>query len=84
MRITIPHLMKLRAAGGTATLSWQPAKDNTLTVWYKVSADGEVLAEAAELSATLPLSKVQGRKLTVQAVDFFENVSEPSEPVQVK
>ena len=80
--------VKLEVRSGRAVLSWPPARDNTLTVWYKVLAGegdrAEVVAEAAALSAELPLAKVRGRKLSVCAVDFFENVSEPSRPVAVK
>jgi len=80
--------VRCRSRGGRAVLSWAPAADNTLTVWYKVLAgDGEaaeVVAEVAALEASLPLAKVRGRKLSVRAVDFFENVSEPSKPVKVE
>jgi hypothetical protein len=36
------------------------------------------------LSVTLPLAKFRGRPVTVQAVDFFENFSEPSDPVTAR
>jgi len=71
-------------AGGRAKLAWKPAEDNTLTVWYRVCADGETVAEVPALSAELAAGKVAGKKLTVQAVDFFENFSEPSEPVTAR
>jgi len=76
-----PDGLTCTLAGGKAKLAWKPAKDNTLTVWYKVCADGKTVAEVPALSAELAAGKVAGKKLTVQAVDFFENVSEPSEPV---
>jgi len=76
--------VRCTVASGKARLSWAKAPDNTLTVWYKVSAGGETVAESAGLSVELPLEKVRGKALTVQAVDFFENVSPPSDPVEAK
>ena len=80
--------VRCRAEGDRARLSWDRSADNTLTVWYRVGLgegeDAKTAAEVAELSVTLPLAEVRGKKLTVQAVDFFENISEPSRPVTVE
>ncbi|HET6428848.1 MAG TPA: hypothetical protein VFJ30_10585, partial [Phycisphaerae bacterium] len=76
-----PAGVKVRTQAGRAVVSWEPAKDNTLTVWYRVTAGGRTIAEAAELSASVPASAVEGRKVAVQAVDFFENISAASEAV---
>ncbi len=79
-----PTGVKVAVKAGKAVVNWLPARDNTLTVWYKVTADGRTVAEAAELSASIPLAKVKGKAVTVQAVDFFENVSAPSKPVMAR
>ena len=80
--------VKCAVEGDTAKLSWKKSADNTLTIWYKVVAGegeaAETVAEVAELSATLPLERVKGKKLFVHAVDFFENVSERSEPAEAR
>jgi hypothetical protein len=80
--------VKRRIEKDKVVLSWDKAADNTLVVWYKVLAgegqDAQTVAEAAELSATLAPADVKGRALRVCAVDFFENVSEPSDPVKVE
>ena len=73
--------LKVRLEGDKAILSWEKSADNTLTCWYEVTAGegqaAKVVAEAAELGATVPASAVAGQKITVRAVDFFENFSEP-------
>jgi len=79
-----PAGVKVQVRAGKAVVSWKPADDNTLTVWYQLTAGGKTVAEVAELSAVLPAAKVKGRALTVRAVDFFENFSEPSEAVKVE
>ena len=55
---------------------------STLHVWW--ARRPQVACRAAELTATVPAEKVQGRKLRVAGVDFFENVGEASEPVEAK
>ncbi len=80
--------LRLRQEGGKAILSWDRSADNTMTVWYRVLAgqgkDRQVLAEVPALSVELPAEKVRGADLCVQAVDFFENASEPSQPIRAK
>ena len=74
-----------KVEGGQALLRWSPARDNTLTVWYRVQdEDKNVIADVAELSVALPLASVKGKKLTVVAVDYFENFSKPSALASVK
>ena len=86
-----PAGVTVKPDGGVATVSWQPSVDNTIVAWYRVVAgegkDQQVLAEAAELSVKLPAAKLAGAKqagqtIRVQAVDFFENASEPSDPAK--
>ena len=84
-----PGGLSAKRHGREVTFSWQPAKDNTLTVWYRLEAaapgsSAQIVAEAAELSVTLPAAKVAGKTVTVRAVDFFENVSPPSRPVKAR
>ena len=79
-----PAGVKAATADGKTTVTWNKSADNTLTVWYKVLADDAVVAEVAALSVELTADKVAGKTLTVRAVDFFENVSQPSESVKVK
>jgi len=83
-----PKNVRCKAAGETVTISWDKSADNTLTVWYEVSAGAgkaaRVVAEAAALSVTLPVERLKGRRVTVRAVDFFENFSAPSRPVKVR
>ncbi len=76
--------VKCKVDGEKARLSWDKSPDNTLTVWYQVAADGKPVAEVAELSAELPRGEVKGRRITVRAVDFFENFSQPSDPVAAR
>jgi len=83
-----PAGVRCRADGEQVMLAWNPSRDNTLTVWYRILlGEGEQarpIAETARLSMALPRAAVGGRKLCVQAVDFFENVSEPSRPVNAR
>ena len=39
---------------------------------------------AYDLTATVPAAAVAGRQITVRAVDFFKNFSEPSDPAKAK
>jgi formylglycine-generating enzyme required for sulfatase activity len=74
--------IKLRVEGDKAMLSWDKSIDNTLTCWYEVTVgegpSAKVVAEVADLGVTLPASAVARQKITVRAVDFFENFSEPA------
>jgi hypothetical protein len=74
--------IKLRVEGDKALLSWDKSVDNTLTCWYEVTVgegpSAKVVAEVAELSVALPASTTARQKITVRAVDFFENFSEPA------
>ena len=78
---------KVKIEGDKAVISWDKSADNTLTCWYQVKAGegrDQVTLEAADLSVTVPSSAVAGKKITVRAVDFFENFSEASDPVTAK
>ncbi len=74
--------------GASAVLTWKEAPDNTLTCWYRILAgegkDAQTVTEVADLTVKLPAEKIKGKKLSVVAVDYFENFSEPSEAVEAK
>lgn len=74
--------VKVQAEGESATVSWDRAKDNTLTAYYEVLADGKQVAQTHQLSARLPAAKVKGKAVTVVAYDFYGNASKPSEPAR--
>jgi len=73
---------------GRIRLSWKPATDNTAVTYYEVNlahqgrpADRHAAANAGQV-LRVPSTEVavdgRGlRKVTIRAVDFFENVSEP-------
>ena len=65
-------------------LSWNRSKDNTITAYYRVRADGKTLAETHQLSLSLDPAAVAGRALTVTAWDLYGNESKPSAPVRVR
>jgi hypothetical protein len=65
-----------QAAGDKVKLQWGKARDNTLTAYYELYGDGKKLAETHQLSALVPGG---WKKLTVVAVDFYGNRSEPAE-----
>ena len=77
--------LKGERKGSRVVLSWKPARDNTLTVWYRVMAGRgkahRAIAEVPGLSVELPAPArwLERETVTVRAVDFFENVSAPSE-----
>ena len=76
--------VKVRRQGGKVLVSWGRAKDNTLTAYYQVLADGKVVAESHRLSAAVEAARAAGKALTVVARDLYGNASEPSKPVTAK
>jgi len=79
--------VKVHIDGDRAVITWNKSADNTLTCWYQIQAGrggDKATFEAAALSATVPPAAVAGKQITVRAVDFFENFSEPSSPIEVK
>jgi hypothetical protein len=72
--------VRVRRAEGGLELSWERAKDNTLTAFYRVYAGEKMVAETHRLAARLKASAVEGAPLRVVAVDLYGNASDPSEP----
>ena len=76
--------VKVSSAGGEVAVSWERAKDNTITAYYQVLAGGKVLAETHGLSVKLKAGDAAGKDLTVVARDLYENASKPSSPARAK
>jgi hypothetical protein len=74
--------LKAQRAGEDVDLSWDKAKDNTLTAFYRVYVGKDLLTETHRLTARLKGSVIGERPITVVAVDLDGNASEPSEPVK--
>ena len=72
--------VEVKRQGESAVVSWDRAKDNTLTAYYQVLADGKQAAQTHRLSVQLPAGKIKGKPITVVAVDFYGNRSKPSKP----
>ena len=62
---------------GRETISWNRARDNTLTAYYKVYAGGKLVAETHRLSVTVLGTKVGAAPITVVAYDLYGNASQP-------
>lgn len=82
-----PAGVTVKKEGEDVLVSWKKSKDNTLTAYYRVLAGKEVLAETFNLSAMLKAAQLAGAKaageLTVQAADFYNNLSAPSTAVKL-
>lgn len=65
-------------------LSWNRARDNTLTAYYQLYADTKLVAETSRLTARLKADDVPDGALTVVAVDLYGNRSAPSEAVRIE
>ncbi len=80
--------LKIRVEGDKAILSWDKSADNTLTCWYEVAISAgqsaKLVVETTDLGAMVPAAAIAREKITVRAVDFFENFSEPSEALEIK
>ena len=75
--------VKATRAGDVVDLSWDDARDNTWTAFYRIYADKKLLAETHRLSTKLKASAVGQTPLTVVAVDLYGNASKPSDAVAV-
>lgn len=73
--------VKFEAKGDELELTWEKAKDNTITAFYRIYADKKLVAESHRLSAKLKKADVGDAPLTIVAVDLYGNASEPSQPV---
>jgi len=76
--------VKVQREGEKLVVSWERAKDNTITAYYRVCADGEPTAETHQLSIGIDAAKLAGNAVTVVACDLYGNASEPSEPAKVE
>lgn len=73
--------VKAEPKGDDVELSWNKAKDNTITAFYRIYAGKKLLTETHRLNAQL--KKVDATEpLTVVAVDLYGNASTPSEPAK--
>jgi hypothetical protein len=68
--------LKVKKSTDEIVLSWERAKDNTLTAFYRIYAGKQLLAETHRLGARLKVSTAE--PLTVVAVDLDGNTSEPA------
>src|SRR5262249_26153149 len=73
--------VQVKRAGDTIEVSWNRARDNTLTAYYQVLAEDKVVAETHRLSATLAAKSASG-PFRVLAYDLYGNVSLPSAAVR--
>jgi hypothetical protein len=76
--------VKLRRTGDDVEVSWERAKDNTLTAFYRIYAGKKLVAESHRLKATLKASAVGDAGLTVVAVDLYGNVGLPSVAARIR
>jgi len=65
-------------------VSWEKARDNTLTAVYRVHAGKKLVAESHQLTARLRASVVGAAPLSVVAVDLYGNAALPSAPVSTE
>jgi hypothetical protein len=73
----------LKRIGDDLEISWQPSRDNTLSVYYRVCAGEKLVAKTDRLSINTQASTCINVPFTVVAYDFHGNASEPSNPVYV-
>lgn len=72
--------VKVKEAGDELQVSWDRARDNTLTAYYRVSAGERILAETHLLFARIARNKAGKEPLTVVAFDLYGNASAPGGP----
>jgi hypothetical protein len=75
--------VQLRREGEALVLSWDRARDNTLTAYYGVFAGQQRIAQTHRLDLRLPSAESQADALTVVAYDLYDNASAASEPARV-
>jgi hypothetical protein len=75
--------VKVQRQGEYLDLTWNRARDNTLTAFYRVYAGNKLVAETSQLTARLKSSAVGEASLTVVAYDLDGNGSQPSESVDL-
>jgi hypothetical protein len=70
--------VRIKTAQDLLELSWDRARDNTLTAFYRVYAGKQVVAETHQLWARIPRAKVGKQPLSVVAYDLYSNASPPA------
>jgi hypothetical protein len=70
--------VKAERRGDEIVISWEPARDNTLTAFYRIYAGEKLLAEAHQLTARVQAADVGDAALAVVAVDLDGNASPPA------
>jgi hypothetical protein len=73
----------VRRDGDDLEVSWERARDNTLTAFYRVYAGQKLVVESHRLTARLRATAVGDAALTVVAVDLYGNTAAPSAPAAV-
>lgn len=73
---------KIKRDGDDVELSWEPARADTVTAFYRIYAGANFIAESHRLSARLKAATVGTAALTVVAVDLYGNASTPSAPAR--
>jgi len=73
--------VKARKSGEEIDISWERAKDNTVTAFYRIYAGKKLLTETQHLSARVEASAIAQGPIAIVAVDYFGNASEASEAV---
>src|SRR5262249_21086730 len=71
--------VKAQRDGDALTLSWDKARDNTLTAFYRIYANKMLIAETHQVTARLPAAVAKDSPVSIVAVDLDGNASEPSE-----
>jgi hypothetical protein len=74
--------VQVRRNGDELEVSWERAKDNTLTAFYRIYAGQKLVAESHRLMTTLRASAVGDAALTIVAVDLYGNAGLPSAPAR--
>jgi hypothetical protein len=70
--------VKLQRQGDQVEVTWNKARDNTLTACYRIYAGKKLLKETPELTAKLPAGDVGEEGVSIVAVDLEGNASLPS------
>ncbi len=74
--------VKLQRQGDQLEVTWNKARDNTLTAFYRIYAGKKLLKETPELTAKLPAGDVGDEGVSIVAVDLEGNASQPSAPAR--
>jgi hypothetical protein len=72
---------KVQAKGEERELSWERARDNTITAFYRIYAGKKLVAETHRLAARLKKADVGDARLSIVAVDLYGNASAAAQVV---